>query len=470
MAFTKETLLNLSKKLISLRNNKIDLTTGTVLSDLGVDATAQILSTISEDIDRVLGQQSLNYEYFTDEEADMLVQPFGLTRNQASYATGTVTFATNTLPTSSSPIFIPTGTIVYGTSDGSNQISFHTTSDAYITSSSAYNEQTGYYESQADITATLPGSQSNLGIGYINNLQSSISGISAVYNKNTIVNGSDIETTESLINRFILLWRGRNRNTENGILAWTYTNPVVKEAVVIGPDSEYTLRGPGAVDVYVRGESSAQYTQTVTFMSKEVMFDVQPVLANSQVIVNASGVIYTEQDGYFSIVKDTNTIYQSSASAHDKLVWTDAGYELIKNLPSYTISYYYNSLITDLQSMYDNDGERLITGDILARETKLTYVRIEFGITPLTGYDKQTTMNLVRTNIQNYINTLPLNTTIRQSDIVNIIEETDGVSYTDLPFLQFCKVGELEPSKIVADIESTPLEYFRILSDDIIIG
>ena len=114
MAYTKDILLNLSRKLLSIKNKNIDLTTGTVLEDLGVEAQAQILSLISEDIDRVKNQQSLNPEYFTDAEADELVKPFNITRNQATKATGSVTFASSTQPAASSPILIPLGTRVSG--------------------------------------------------------------------------------------------------------------------------------------------------------------------------------------------------------------------------------------------------------------------------------------------------------------------------------------------------------------------
>ena len=73
MAYTKDSLLELAKKVISLRNSSVDLTTGTVLSDVGVDATAQVLESISNDVDRIVGQQRLDPAYFTDEEAVVLL-------------------------------------------------------------------------------------------------------------------------------------------------------------------------------------------------------------------------------------------------------------------------------------------------------------------------------------------------------------------------------------------------------------
>ena len=465
MAITKDTLLSLSKKLISARNSNIDLTTGTVLNDLGVDATAQILASISEDIDRVLAQQSLDSSSFTDEEADMFVLPFGLKRKEPGFATGNITFATKELPSISSPIVIPVGTQVYTSSENnSSSYYYETTSSGSITSTAPFNANTGYYEVTVSIKAVSPGTDYNVGIGYINGLRSSITGISAVYNKNAIVNGTDTESTSSLLNRFLIYWRGRNRNTEPGILAWTYENPVVEEALVVGPDSEYSLRGPGAVDVYVRGITDMSYTQVVSTITKEVILTKQPVINIDTLYVTVGTNNFTVSDGVFDIVKDTVTIYQGSNQAHDKLVWTDDGYEIVRNAASYNITYSYNSLIDDLQTMYDNDNERLITGDILARETYRTDVVMEFGITTIPGVDKSTTISLIKTN------TTPLNTDLKQSDIVAIIEGTEGVSYTELPFLQFHKEGETDEKKMVADIDSSPLEYFRIQSENIIIG
>lgn len=470
MAITKDTLLSLAKKLISTRNSHIDLSTGTVLSDLGVDATAQILASISTDIDRIVGQQSLNADYFTDEEVDLLVQAFNIQRKSAIKATGTVTFAATDLPSGNSPIVIPAGTRVYASPDVNTTLYYETTSSCSLTSTSSRNQNTGYYEVTTGIQAIAPGSAYNVGVGYINGLEGSIAGITAVYNKNAILNGADIESKEGVLNRFLIMWRGRNRNTENGILAWTYENPSVEEAKVVGPNSEFTLRGPGAVDVYVRGIVDASYVQTVSHITKEVILDKQPVINLSDLYVTVDGEDYREDSGLFAVVKDTNTIYQGSSNGRDKIVWTDSGYDFISGYQSYTISYSYNTLIDDLQNTYDNDNERLITGDILARETYLEKVIMEFGITTFPGVDKDATISRVKTNIETFVNTTPLNTDLKQSDIVAIIEGTDGVSFTDLPFKQFHLIGEEDEKKWVADIDSSPLVYFRIDSDDIIIG
>lgn len=467
MALTKDELLKLAKRLISIKNNQIDLTTGTVLQDLGVEAQAEILASLSNDIERVRQQQTFNSAYFTDEEADQLTQSFGITRKSAVKATGSVTFGTVALPSTS--IVIPTGTTVIGTTEDNIDVTYTTTEQGIISSLSSFNPQTGYYETTVSITASSAGSASNIGIGYINKLGSSVSGVNAVYNKEAVVNGADAETTDALLNRFLISWRGRNTNTEQGILAWTYTNSDVDEAVVIGPRSEYSMRGPGAVDVYVRGSVASSATQYITsFGLREVYLTSCPVINPQNIIVTVDGTSYDINSGLFTFVKDEESIFQSSTQALDKIV-------LDENFPtSFTscyITYSYDSVISNLQSMYDDTEQRLLTGDIMARATTASQIIMEFGITPESGYDKNSVANSVRSNIENFVNNLPLNTPVRMSDIVAIIEGTNGVSYTSLPFLQFCKVEDVDnPDKKVADIEASPLEYFRVISSNIIIG
>lgn len=472
MAFTKQDILDIFYKQLSIKNSAVDLTTGTVVRDLGVESTAEVLAQLSSDTDNLRGMISLNPDYFTDEEADQYAQSYDITRHGPQKASGTVTFGAINSPDASSPIVIPSGTIVQGkASETSTPISYTTTTDCVITSTSPFNNNTGYYEATASIEAVIPGIESNMGIGYINQLQNTIEGVTAVYNKNALVNGTETETTESLLERVNLKRNGRNTNTTQGLLAQVYENPKVTQALIVDPNSEYSLRGPGAVDVYVLGEMLTQYTQTVSDMTKEVQLEKCPVVdPDSSIYVTVNGVTYTESDNMFTFVKDTQTIYMSSYLSKDKLVWTDVGYDVIKNASSYTITYDYNGLISDLQNTLDDDSTRLITGDVLVRDTARTDVIMEFGISVLNGYDKNSVILEIKSNIENYINNLVLGSDLRQSDITNIVENTQGVDYMALPYLQFQRVGNTDPSKTVADILSSPLEYLRVTSENIIIG
>lgn len=472
MALTKQNILDFFYKFLSIKNPRADLTTGTVVRDMGVEATAEVLAEISSENDNIKGMVSLNPDYFTDEQADQYAQNYEVYRKGPQKASGDISFGAITVPAEGSPVVIPVGTVVMGqVSETSAPISFVTTTEGIISSTSPYNANTGYYETVAGIEAVVPGTSSNMGIGYINQLQTTINGVTAVYNKNAIVNGTDTETTESLLERVNLKRNGRNTNTGPGLLAWIYENPKVKQAIVVGPDSEYSIRGPGAVDIYVLGEMLVQYTQTVTEMTKEVLLTQTPVSdPNSSIYVTVNGVTYHESDNVFAYVKDTSTVWMSSYKAKDKIVWTDVGFDIIKNATSYTITYSYNGLIIELQNTVMDNNTRLITGDVLIRDTIQVGVVMEFGISILNGFDKNTVISEIKSNIQSYVNNLTLNSDLRQSDIINIVENTNGVDYVILPMLQFHRIGETDPSKQVADIISSPLEYFRVDADNIIIG
>lgn len=472
---TKSQILSLFEKVLSAKNSAVDLTTGTVETDLGVEALAEVLEGLYTEIATTRGQVTLDAQYYTDAAADQLALMYGLTRKEASFASGAVTFGALTAPTDvNNPIVIPAGTIVIGQKNiSSNTFSYTTTTEVSITSSSIVNPNTGYYEATANIEAVSPGADSNIGIGFINQLSSGIDNIVAVYNKEAIINGSDVETTESLLNRIALKIQGRNLNTEPGLKSWVLSHTSVNQCLVIDPNDEYSIRGPGAVDVYIKGAILTAYEQTVTEMTNIVVLDKQPVYYTGdagQVTVTIGGVIYGADSNIFNFVRDTETIYQNSTKAKDKIVFTDTGYALIQNLPSYTINYSYNSLVESLQQDIESEDNALLTGDFLFRNTNEVPVEMEFGIVVFNGYNKDTVINSVRSNIQLYVNNMELDYDLRQSDIVNIVENTEGVDYMELPYIKFCRKGETDPSKQVADVVVGPLEYISISANDITIG
>lgn len=473
---TKSQILSLFEKVLSARNSTADLSTGTVETDLGVEALAQVLEGLFDEIVATKGQISLDAQYYTDAAADQLALMYGgLVRNSAVSASGSVTFGALNAPTDvNNPIIIPIGTVVFGQKDtSSNNISYVTTTEGRITNTSVINPSTGYYEATVNIEAVTPGSDGNIGIGYINQLSGSINNIVAVYNKEALVNGADLESTESLLQRVALTFQGRNLNTKAGLKAWTLSHAKVNQCLVVDPNDEYSIRGPGAVDTYIKGTTTTAYTQTVTTKEREVILDKQPVYFTGnadQITVTIEGVIYGADSNIFTFVKDSETIYQNSVKGKDKIVFTDMGYTLVNNASYYTINYTYNSLIDALQQDIESENNALLTGDILFRSTNAVPVEMEFGIVVFNGYNKDSVIAAVKSNIELYVNNMELDYDLRQSDIVNIVENTEGVDYMTLPFLKFCRLDEIDPSKQAADVVVGPLDYITIKSDDIVIG
>lgn len=474
MAYSKDEVINFLQRNISIKNRLIDLSTGNIIMDLSVESFADLVSLMTAEIDRTKQVSALDAEAMTDEEADQAAGSYNETRVGSGKASGDITFGALELPSEGSPVYIPAGTIIQGRSMvTSSPITYSTAYDVVLSSTSPYNEGTGYYEASAAAVASVPGSASNVGVGYLNQLQTTIAGIAAVYNKNAITNGTDTEDKESLISRVNLKKQGRNLNSFSGLLNQVLKDSRVKEALVIPPDNEYSIRGPGKVDIYVRGDVIAQYIQQVTVMTKEQYLDSPPIDdQDNSITVTIDGVVYTENDNVFTYVKDESSIDRNSYIAHDKIVFTDTGYDLISDQTSYIITYNYNSLILDLQNSLQDNSNRYICGDVLVRATNARPVVMEFGFVPLAGYDKNTVITTLKTNIETYVDSLPLGTDLRKSNVSNIIENTVGVDYisNDGEFLQFHTTDETDQAKWSSDIIANPLEYFSVTDDTLIIG
>lgn len=456
------------KKRIAYTNPQIDLSsTGNVVVDLGVEAFANELSSLYSEEDRVRLLYLFDNDSFTDEEADILAASFGIYRHEATQAFGTATFCASTLPASGAVYTIPVGlTVSSGTSSSQ---SYTTTTSGVITESTPLNRTTGYYEVTVSIQATTPGAAGNAPSGSINVISGAPSGISEVYNANAIVNGTDVESTADLIARVKLTLQGRVYGTKAAYLQQALSDPAITDAVVVDPNSEFSVRGPGTVDIYVLGEEHSTATQEVSTERAEqsVLLQNQPVVKGTVSVV-LDGVTYTENHG-FIIAKDTTSVYAGSARGKDKLVWNTDTYNnviLTTEAPSYTITYTYNSLIGRTQAAFDDDDVRILTSDVAIRETTRLNVGMDFDIVTMPGYNKDAVISACKDGIETFINNFKLQEALRQSDIINIVENTAGVDYVKLPMRKFSLVDR----DGVADIEVAPLEYLRIDSNDILIG
>ena len=236
---------------------------------------------------------------------------------------------------------------------------------------------------------------------------------------------------------------------------------------MVDPDSEFSVRGPGTVDIYILGETVGSYTQTIVPAGKTVYLTKHPLINDGNAIVTLpDGSTYTQGEA-FQLYSDVTSIYASGSRAKDKLVWSDAIYErYIKNVSSYNLTYSYNKLVTDVQETFDSDDIRIVTADVMIRTTHRLNAAMDFDIITLPGYDSASVRNQVLYNIQSFVNSFTLNKTLRQSDIIGIVEQTAGVDYVKLPMRQLSLLGQ----EGVSDIESSPLEYIRILADNIKIG
>ena len=456
------------KKNIAYENPKIDLTNGNVATDLGVNAFADELSAVYTETDRIRQLYLLESTAFTDKEADQLAASYGIYRLVPTAASGTVTFCATSLPSAGSVFTIPVGTLVTTSGENTTAKQFVTTATGVISATTPLNPSTNYYEVLVSVQATATGSSSNVGAGSINTLSSAVTGISAVYNENAIVNGTDEETTEELIERIKLKMRGFVYGTVDSYLSKVYEDPRVLDALVVDPDSEYAVRGAGCIDIYVLADAPSAYTQTVTDMTKSVVtLTKTPVDSTASVLVTFDDGS-TAETGSFTISPDYSSVWAGSYRSQDTLVWNQDYFDqTVKQKSYYTISYSYNGIIGDLQTTFNTGDYKIITADVMIKTTYQVDAAMDFDIVTLPGYDGSAVRNSVKYAIDQFVNNLKLNQALRQSDIIGLVEGVDGVDYVKLPMRRFSEAD----STGVYDVEASPLEYIRIdVANDVQIG
>ncbi len=169
------------------------------------------------------------------EYLDMRVEEHGVQRRQAIAATGSVRF------TGTSGKQIPSGTVVATPADeitGESSIEYKTTEEVILGSAG---------EGIAPVIALIPGKTGNVPAGVIDIVSNPISGVSAVTNPGTITGGADIESDESLLERFYT--RVRNQGTSGNKAQYVqWANEV---AGVGGVQVIPLWNGPGTVGIYL---------------------------------------------------------------------------------------------------------------------------------------------------------------------------------------------------------------------------
>jgi uncharacterized phage protein gp47/JayE len=208
----------------------------------------------------------------------------GVFRLAGVRARGFVIFFRRARPTST--VFIPLGTIV-----ASGGVQFATTTDASIPINNVgafFNPSTGFYQILVPVEAQQPGTASNLGAGQIRTIVTSISGLS-VTNPNATFGGRNQENNLGLSVRARRALASVDSGTEEGTLQVAANVAGVLDVRVVAAgdslmqrdfDPDYDKHVGGKVDVWARGESLGNVTDTFAF-TFEVATDVQfQVLGN----------------------------------------------------------------------------------------------------------------------------------------------------------------------------------------------
>lgn len=117
---------------------------------------------------------------------------------------------------------------------------------------------------------------------------------------------------------------------------------------------------------------------------------------------------------------------------------------------NFTVTYNTDLIVSLVQEAVDE--KKHVTADVLVK--KAIEVPLDLAATVIysRGQDVSSVDQSIRTNIGNYFNQLVLGDPVRQSDVVNIIEKSEGVSYVIVPFT---KMVRQENSQVIREEVST---------------
>lgn len=207
--------------------------------------------------------------------------------------------------------------------------------------------------------------------------------------------------------------------------------------VVDSQDSSITI--PSGDPITVTNESHVIIGETTEFLNN---LGVNPVTIR---VYNNDKTV--EYDGPFSPTGTTVdfTIIEGDETTPAGIRRTEtgdilSGQEILidyQHDENFVVSYDSNFLVTAVQE--DIDESKHVTADILVKESVSTTVDLAVSVVTNRGENPNTVDGRIRTNLTNYFRGLGLGDALRPSDVVGILEGTQGVSYVVLPLTRMVR-------------------------------
>lgn len=439
-----------------------DISNGTVLKDL-IDVVASQLADAYSELETARLQTSVkNFDSISADALSQMALNWGVLRAAATKATGTVTFQSKTQPASRVTIIKNTVVKTLSEPDGS-VIKYTTDSEVSLETTATLNPLTGYYEVDAAVTAQVAGTGSHVGVNSLVALDSKITGIDYITNKEAINNAEDEDDNETLADSLRDATDGTNLGTPDGIkeaILTQFGSTNILGVAVIGPYDSDNERAQyrNEVDVpIIPGTDALSFTSTLTTNGTDtVLFtDKRPVKTVTSVVGTTNGTNYQRNSDY-GFDQDTGPVYGYSSRAFDGICWFPG--RVLGPGVEITVQGTYTKRVRDTQDFLDDPARKYLTGDLLAKEAQKVLIDITLSATAESGVDRTQLATDISTAITEALADYELGDDILEDDIIKIVEEVAGVDGVDIPLTTLKKSTALSGSD---DIDITAREYAR---------
>ena len=432
-----------------------DTETGSVLRDVFVDPQSVQIAALSEenDYNSYLTTFVQNAEKISEEDLDEIGATYGIVRSDGNKATGSITFQSTTRPTSNIQIGADDGSggisVKTLLTEGGNSYTFTTTETVYLKTDATYNPEHNCYEVTAPITASVAGTEYNLGVGTIKVLVDGIASITGVYNYVPTTGGTDRQSNTEYATSIQNTILGSSKNIESGIDSILKSIEGVSEVKTLHPNSIEEPTESGYSISYVKGTIEtivSDFTFTYTNTTQEYELNKKPVTRIISVSAIVDGETKTLENGTdYYLFSDQNSIYNDTMYSTDKIIFLRTASGTPDPNTEVTVSYSYNKLIENCQqTLNDSLTDYLILGNLLVAQANPVIIDFSTTIRLKYNYNTEVVKNEILTGISNYIQSLKLGADLTQEDLFTYISTTfsEYVSGIVYPFLVFCKDGK----------------------------
>lgn len=117
---------------------------------------------------------------------------------------------------------------------------------------------------------------------------------------------------------------------------------------------------------------------------------------------------------------------------------------------NFTVTYTTNLIVSLTQNAVDENKHA--TADVLAKEAVRVPIDVQATVVLIRGRERSRVDAALRTNMANFFNRLRLGDPVRQSDVIDVIEQTEGVSYVVVPL---SKLVRQNGSQVIRELIST---------------
>jgi hypothetical protein len=451
MARTKKQIEQSLSSDMEAINPSLDTLKGPV-PDIFIRPQASQLRAMEVLIDDLNKRYSLDYIRTRNTKAlELYGANHGLRKSPGRPARGHVYFFTFSRLEAGARIYIPAGTVV-STSDTS--ISYRTTKEAIVIGESIdsyYNATKRRYEIRVPVESLGTSDVFDIPPGRIRQIQSSITGINGVDNREYISGSQEAEDNETFGRNIRAKFNGTAQGSGDGLrqIVQNFDSTRIYDVhLVFSTDYNLFRRRTrrAAWDVYLIGEDSQIITESFVGNGSRTQFQLTnlPVLSVSSVLVNNVSVPY-------SLVKDTTDQTQTSARANDLVMLSSAPLEDI----AVDITYNYDKLITDTAAYIAELQHDLYDADILVRKAIPVSIMVTVSIQVLSTFDKAQAVSDTLSAIQAYGDLTTFVSLLSPDELRTRIEqEVSGISF----------VRVLEFSRI--DYGTAPVQPIEFLANE----